>query len=176
MRLRERDQGSGSDDIVAQFSSNFSNWYFGTDGNPPSGKVDFVSVVLHELGHGLGFFGSATYDNGSAPAECNGTSGAGCYGLVVTSGARIPVIFDRFVEDADGVSMLNTTEYPNPSLELGNLIRSLHLYFDSPTTFAVFDNERPPIYAPAIWEAGSSFSHWDEDDTNSPPVIGPKTL
>ena len=40
-------------DIDAQFSSSFPAFYFGTDGNT-AGKVDFVSVVLHELGHGLG--------------------------------------------------------------------------------------------------------------------------
>src|SRR5690606_23937181 len=30
-------------------------WYFGTDGNTPSGSFDFVTVALHEAGHGLGF-------------------------------------------------------------------------------------------------------------------------
>src|SRR5574341_1296844 len=44
-------------DIRARFSSTFTDWYFGTDGNTPSDKWDFVSVVLHELGHGLGFTG-----------------------------------------------------------------------------------------------------------------------
>ena len=32
-----------------------SGWYLGLDGNPTSGKIDFVAVVMHELGHGLGF-------------------------------------------------------------------------------------------------------------------------
>ncbi|HPF69054.1 MAG TPA: FlgD immunoglobulin-like domain containing protein [Candidatus Krumholzibacteria bacterium] len=30
-------------------------WYYGFDGNPPGGDIDFVTVVMHELGHGLGF-------------------------------------------------------------------------------------------------------------------------
>lgn len=47
-------------DITANFSSVFSNWYFGTDGNTPAGKYDFVSVVLHEIIHGLGFSGFMT--------------------------------------------------------------------------------------------------------------------
>jgi hypothetical protein len=41
-------------DISAQFSSTFP-FYLGLDGNPPAGQFDFVTVVLHELGHGLGF-------------------------------------------------------------------------------------------------------------------------
>ena len=52
-------------DIFAIFNQNFSNWYFGTDGNPPAGKIDFVTVVLHELGHGLGLVGSMTVSSGS---------------------------------------------------------------------------------------------------------------
>jgi len=32
-----------------------SRWYYGFDGNPPLGDIDFVSTVLHEIGHGLGF-------------------------------------------------------------------------------------------------------------------------
>lgn len=30
-------------------------WYYGLDGLPPGTKIDFVTVVLHEIGHGLGF-------------------------------------------------------------------------------------------------------------------------
>ena len=51
------------DDISAEFNSDVDgpvvlggiSWYYGLDGNPPGSDVDFVSVVLHELGHGLGF-------------------------------------------------------------------------------------------------------------------------
>src|SRR5687768_1522654 len=35
------------------------NWYFGTDGVPAAGQVDFVSVALHEMVHALGFAGQA---------------------------------------------------------------------------------------------------------------------
>lgn len=34
-----------------------SDWYYGLDGNTPVGKINFLNVVLHEIGHGLGFQG-----------------------------------------------------------------------------------------------------------------------
>ena len=47
----------GDPDINIKFNRLFS-WYYGTDGSTPSDRVDFSSVVLHEIGHGLGFSGS----------------------------------------------------------------------------------------------------------------------
>ena len=53
----------GEPDIITSFNSNAAvGWYFGTDGNTPPSQQDFVSVVLHEIGHGLGFTSSATLD------------------------------------------------------------------------------------------------------------------
>ena len=48
-------------DITAQFNSSIgtscafpNGWYYGLNGNPGS-NIDLISVVVHELGHGLGF-------------------------------------------------------------------------------------------------------------------------
>ncbi len=32
-----------------------SDWYYGLDGNTPAGSINFLDVVMHEIGHGLGF-------------------------------------------------------------------------------------------------------------------------
>src|SRR6185295_11842589 len=54
--------GLDPEDINATFQANLGTsgclsgltWYYGLDGNPGAGQFDFVTVALHELGHGLG--------------------------------------------------------------------------------------------------------------------------
>ncbi|MBA2592426.1 MAG: DUF11 domain-containing protein [Gammaproteobacteria bacterium] len=60
--LAGRDLAPGQSDIDAEFNSDVGTtcafpdvWYYGLDGRPPGTKIDFVTVALHELGHGLGF-------------------------------------------------------------------------------------------------------------------------
>jgi cysteine-rich repeat protein len=51
------------DDIEADFNSSLGapeclagvQWYLGFDGKPPLDQIDFVTIALHELAHGLGF-------------------------------------------------------------------------------------------------------------------------
>lgn len=62
-KLAGADLSVGTNDISATFNSsidnnnnclNGTNWYYGLDGNE-GGDVELLPVVLHELGHGLGF-------------------------------------------------------------------------------------------------------------------------
>jgi len=55
----------GSADINAQFSSNF-NFYLGVDNNHGA-QNDLVTVLLHELGHGLNFANAVNELDGSQP-------------------------------------------------------------------------------------------------------------
>lgn len=48
------DQNPGAIDINSQFSSDFT-FYYGLDDNTPAGQVNFLDVIMHEFGHGLGF-------------------------------------------------------------------------------------------------------------------------
>jgi len=130
-------------DISANFSSSFTNWYFGTDGNTPAGEFDFVSVVLHELGHGLGFAGSASVSGGQ--------------GSVGSSG--FPRVYDIFVENGSGQAI---TSFTSPSSSLASQLQSGNLFWDSPSAVAANGNSRPQLYAPNPFEQGSSYSHLDE--------------
>ncbi len=61
--LNASDLDLDDDDMEAEFNSAIgtpgclagSGWYYGLDANPAPNEIDFVSVLLHELGHGLGF-------------------------------------------------------------------------------------------------------------------------
>lgn len=61
--------GAGQPDIVANFSTNF-DFYLGLDANHGA-QVDLVAVVLHELGHGLGF---ANFVNETSGANQSGVT------------------------------------------------------------------------------------------------------
>jgi hypothetical protein len=160
----------GASDIDAQFDSAGTSWYFGTDGSPGPGEDDFVSVALHELGHGLGFVGSMNYDNGIAPNECVGVGGQGCWGI---GGGVWPIVYDTFTEDNGGTALLNVGTYPNPSLALGAALTSNTLFFDGTNANIANGGSRVPIYAPGTWTPGSSFSHLNE---SSYPAGNPNSL
>jgi len=61
-RLAGTDLEPGSSDIVARFNSDIGKpacfplpWYYGVDGNEGPNAIELLPVVIHELGHGLGF-------------------------------------------------------------------------------------------------------------------------
>lgn len=142
---------SGSDldnttlDIEANFNSIRNDWYFGIDGNCPADKFDFVTVVLHELCHGLGFVGSATASSSEFP------------GLLGFSGS--PFIYDQFVEDVNGTFIVN---HPSPSYVLG-FVLTTNVFYNGPNTMAANNNFRAKLYAPNPFKSGSSYSHFDEN-------------
>ncbi len=118
-------------------------WYFGTDGNTPSGLFDFVTVALHEAGHGLGFTAVRNYSGGVGSLRSNGT----------------PSIFAIFMVDGDGNYLL---DFPDPSVEIGDAFTGGDLYIDGAFSKAALGGERPELFAPPSFEMGSSIAHWDE--------------
>ncbi len=135
-----------SGDIVLTLNSSAS-WYFGTDGKVPAGKYDLVTVILHELCHGLGFFDSMSADNST-----------GWYGI-----SSLPVIYDTFIENIDGKSLTDTLKFRNNSSELLSEFTSGKLYMRGPVLKAFTDMEKVRVYAPSTWDDGSSISHLDEE-------------
>jgi hypothetical protein len=85
-KLAGSDLAATANDINATFNSGVGGanclnvgWYYGIDGNEGS-KIELLPVVVHELGHGLGF---STTTNGSNGVYLNGN----------------PHVFDHFLFD-----------------------------------------------------------------------------
>jgi hypothetical protein len=135
--------GESGVDIEASFSSTEPGIYYGTDSNPPANDIDFESIVLHELGHGLGFTGSATYQNGVGSFESP------------------PFVYDEF--NISGTSVgTRFVDKANNSTSLGSAFTSDNAYWDGSEAVAANGGNRPKLYAPSSWSDGSSMAHLDE--------------
>lgn len=152
----------GVDDIGATFNSDVDTgavpmliWYYGIDGAPPGGTVDFFSTVMHEIGHGLGFLSLVDVNTGakSPPTGLNdiyslqlqwGGSGGDTPFMSLTNGQRVSAI-----------TSVNELEWIGPRAVA------------DPT----FNPSGNPIlmFAPSTVNPGSSLSHWDT--TNTPNLL-----
>ncbi len=139
---------TGDPDIFAQFNSSFNNWSFNTDGIPQFGKTDFVTVVLHEIGHGLGITKGYNVDGNN--------------GEISSFFSPFHVVYDYFIEnDADKNLIQN---FVPPSAILKTQLTTSPLWFRTPQLpkpVTGADN-RALLYAPTIYEGGSSIAHLDE--------------
>jgi hypothetical protein len=136
-------------DITVNMNSNWASWYFGTDAQTPEGLIDFVTVVLHELGHGLGFTGSVGVPEGQGSAQFYYSN---------------PMIYDRFVIDGKGSNLLNKNIYKSPSTKLYNAVTGKQggIYFSGLESISANKGDRVKLYSPSSWESGSSYSHVDQ--------------
>jgi hypothetical protein len=145
------DLAPGTPDIEATFNSAFDKWYFGLDQNPPFEEYDFVTVVLHEICHGLGFSSTLTSSNG-----------VGSWGSSSRPGGPVfPKVYDLYLSDSDFFDYL-IDKYPNNSSSLGSVITGNDMFFDDPELRVVNNERAARIYAPTEYTQGSSISHVDE--------------
>ena len=116
-------------------------WYYGLDGKCPSSKYDLVSVILHEMAHGLGFMSGTYYDP---------TTKVGRF--------LQPTAFDAYVQVLDGRRLV---DLPSPSLEIGSALTST-LLWSGANAVKANNGVKPLLFTPPIYEQGSSVSHLDE--------------
>ena len=159
--LAGTDVNGGTEEIQAQFNLNIGTtgcltnrtWYYGLDNNHGGQRINLVTVLLHELGHGLGFSSFTNEETGALFAG--------------SSGVPSPSIYDRFLLDnSTGKTWVQMTdaERVTSATNNGNLV------WNGPqvVTDAVILNGgkdsfgRPRMYAPTLFDNGSSVAHWDK--------------
>ncbi|MEO0557768.1 MAG: hypothetical protein AAF170_06245 [Bacteroidota bacterium] len=142
-----RDLSPGRPDIEATFNAAFAAWDLDPSTAPLPGQYDLYTVVLHEIGHGLGIIGGFTVVDGEGVLEDG-------------EGADGPYLYDQFAVDDVGRSLLTSPVYPVGSVVLGEALQSA-VAFDGAAVQQVFAGAAP-LYAPSLWVTGGSYSHLDE--------------
>lgn len=145
-KMSGRNLNGSNSEIFTQFNAN-ANWHLNPNTPPPAGAYDLATVVLHEIGHGLGFSGSF---------KILSSNGQGEVGVQSTG---IPIIYDVPIEN--GFSQNLISSFTSPSSQLATQLTSDNLFFRSP------NSARPKVYAPASFSSGSSISHLDENTFNN---------
>jgi hypothetical protein len=132
---------------VADLEVNFNGstgWYFGTNGQPVGG-IDFMTVALHELTHGLGFIGNMTWSYNVA--RCGDFMSLYC-----------PTPYDNLAVDPLGNSLVAYISI-NPVTVAGFL--TSEAYLKGTELLARNGGQPARLYTPSYWER-SSYSHLDD--------------
>ncbi len=138
--LAGKDLDPNAAEMEITISSN-APWYYGVDGNCPAKSYDLVSVILHEMAHGLGFISGTYYDEFSG------------FGRVDQ-----PTPFDAYAQLPDGRRL---ADMPSPSLETGKAMTT-NLVWSGEIATKANNGVKPKLYTPTVYEAGSSIAHLDE--------------
>jgi Fibronectin type III domain len=138
--LAGKDLDPKQSEIVIQVNS-LAEWNTTNDGLSHTNQYDLESVFIHEMGHGLGFLSTDTYDSFFG------------YGSIDQ-----PTPFDAYVQVEDGRRL---SDLPTPSLELGKALTS-PLVWSGSLGVAANGGVKPLLYSPKKYEDGSSVSHLDE--------------
>jgi hypothetical protein len=143
-------------DIVA-FFNNSTNWHLGITEPPPPGRFDLLTVVLHEIGHGLGIIHGFAVSDGSASLPLNG----------------FPVVTHTFMENGAAQNLVSNFAAPGPLLAAQLTNQDLH--WNSPLVQIATLNQRARLFAPTTFAPGNSIAHLDEE-TYSFPSTNPDRL
>lgn len=146
-------QNSVDFDIRVNMNCEFSSWYFGLDANPSLNDIDMVTVLLHEIGHGIGFIGSMRGNNDTRSVN---------WGI---SNPPLPIIYDQFTLDGDFQKLIDPLAYLNGSSLLYQALTGQigGVFFEGPESEFSIDNQRVQLYTPNPYQPGSSYSHVDQE-------------
>ncbi len=161
-------------DILAEFNPNLSGLYLGTDGMPGASQIDFRTIVLHEIGHGLGIAGSAEVADGAATIGYTSPNAG--------TGVRTGLSFDQFTYATTaaqaGTGGTRLLSLPDGSTALQQALTGDSLYWAGQTAISAAGGAKVRLYAPSQcgdngppracatgetpFVEGTSYSHLDE--------------
>lgn len=127
-----------------------TTYYYGEADAAGGDETDFQSVVVHEIGHGLGIRGTAEILATLVPSIGGG--------LLSTCPLR-PSVYDTHVQlsnEEDGPSVIDLGIG-----DLGDALVSDNLFWNGADGVSTNGGELPKIYAPNQWAGSSSFGHPD---------------
>lgn len=148
--LAGKDLDPSNPEIIIHINSTMANqFYLGTDGACPANQYDLESILLHEVGHGLGFLSNDSYDQFFG------------YGSIDQ-----PTPYDAYAQLSDGRRLM---DLPSPSVELGKALTST-IVWSGRNGVAANNGVKPKLYTPSPYQQGSSISHLDEATFSSSGV------
>lgn len=144
-------------DIEVTINSNDSiSFYTGIDGQCPPTHHDLVSILLHEVAHGLGFIDTISVQNPSEDETVTELQATFGFGGTIWS------LFDHYLQNFESQNLRDPLIFPNPSRLLYDQVTSGNIYFSGPLSKLANNGFRPKLYAPRVWSSGSSIAHLDE--------------
>ena len=135
-----------------------ANWAFNTTGPISRARTDLATVMIHELGHGLGFFSSIRVDS-----TIDTTANIGFLG---SDGVDRFIVYDKFLETPPGLRLVDTVEFGPAGITSEGRFAAIISQLDWAGDSGVAKNggELVPLFAPSTFDIGSSVSHMDEDN------------
>ena len=128
-----------------------TRFYYGLDNATPNGRINLLVVLLHEMGHGLGF-----------QSFVNGTTG--------TLNGGLPDVYTRLMFDRSTNKYwteMSDAERQTSKLNNGNVLwDGANVKIDSGFLTGGRDAlGRVQLYTPTTYQGGSSISHFDTANT-----------
>lgn len=128
-----------------------NNWYYGLDGNCPPGSFDFITEMMKGVAYGIGYLSSFYVQQGY------GTYGAldpSVLGLTPSFAWEqmqgSPAIYDTFVCNAQGQSLVDSNLFPNPSPALNAQLTGGNLRYSGAHGMLYNGDQEPILYAGAF--------------------------
>lgn len=140
------------------------NYYLGT-GTPSSNQFDLLSILIHEITHGIGFLSAIAYND----SQCGGNrpDGTGWSG----SQPDIYTSMDTFLVTGNNNYFISSSFY---FIGQGYYFTGGDngVYLNAPNAVLVYGS-RPRLYSPSSYQCGSSISHWNNLGGVMDPSIAP---